>query len=147
MNDRLYPDRPIAAVGAALWRDDKVLLIQRSKPPLKGGWSIPGGKLELGETLRDGIKREILEETNLNVRIGPIIDVVDFIEKDDSGAIVSHYALVDFLAFWQSGEAKAGSDAAAVKWVTLDDLAEIDLWGETRRIIEQSAEMITSRAR
>lgn len=123
------------------------LLIQRGKDPMKGSWSLPGGKLELGESLHDGLSREITEETGLTVRIGPLLDVVDYIEKDEDGAVRNHYCLVDYLAFWQSGDAVADSDAAAVKWVTLEDIKDYALWSETRRLIELSQEMITKRAR
>lgn len=147
MSDREYPNAPILGVGAVIWKDDHFLLIQRSKAPMKGGWSLPGGKLELGETLKEGLEREIMEETNLTVRIGPLIDVVDYIEKDEDGKVRIHYCLVDHIAFWQSGEAIAGSDAAAVKWATLDEIGDYDLWKETRRLIEASKDMIMNRAR
>ncbi len=147
MSDRSYPSAPVLAVGAVIWKDDHFLLIQRGKKPMKGRWSLPGGKLELGESLIDGIKREIFEETGLDVRIGPLVDVVDYIEKDDDGKICMHYTLVDYLAFWQDGDAVAGSDAAAVKWATLKEIDDYDLWSETRHIIEKSQELIVKRAR
>lgn len=147
MSDREYPNAPILGVGAVIWKDDHFLLIKRSKAPMKGGWSLPGGKLELGETIAEGLKREIMEETNLTVRIGPLIDAVDYIEKDDDGKVRTHYCLVDYVAFWQSGEAIAGSDAAAIKWAKLKQIGDYDLWNETQRLIETSSDMIIKRAR
>ena len=145
MSERDYPDAPVVGVGAVIWKDDHFLLIQRSKAPMKGGWSIPGGRLELGESLQEGIHREIKEETGLEVRLGPVIDVVDYIAKDEDGHVITHYGLVDYLAFWQDGEASAGSDADAVKWASLEDIKKYNLWDKTREIIEKSAEMISSR--
>lgn len=147
MSDREYPNAPILGVGAVIWKDNHFLLIQRSKAPMKGGWSLPGGKLELGETIAEGLEREIMEETNLTVRIGPLIDAVDYIEKDEDGKVRTHYCLVDYVAFWQSGEATAGSDAAAVKWARLEEIQDYGLWNETQRLIETSKEMIMNRAR
>lgn len=147
MSDREYPKAPILGVGAVIWKEDHFLLIKRSKAPMKGGWSLPGGKLELGETIVGGLKREIMEETNLTVRIGPLIDVVDFIEKDQDDKVRTHYCLVDYLAFWQNGEATAGSDAAAVKWAKLEEIGDYGLWNETQRLIEASRDMIIKRAR
>ena len=147
MSDRSYPSAPILGVGAVIWKEGRFLLIQRGKAPMKDSWSIPGGKIELGETLMDGIKREVMEETNLIVRIGPIVDVVDYIEKDSDGRVKTHYCLVDYVAFWQSGDAVAGSDAQDVKWLTLDELDGCDLWDKTRELIEKSAEMISKRMR
>lgn len=147
MDDRSYPSAPVIGIGAVIWKEDHFLLIQRGKEPMKGRWSLPGGKLELGESLQDGLSREITEETGLMVRIGPLIDVIDYIEKDDGGRVRTHYSLVDYIAFWQEGDAVAGSDAAALKWVTLKEIQDYDLWSETRRLIEKSQEMITKRVR
>lgn len=147
MDDRSYPNAPVIGVGAVIWKEDHILLIQRGKEPMKGRWSLPGGKLELGESLQEGLSREISEETGLVVRIGPLIDVIDYIEKDDDDRVRTHYSLVDYIAFWQEGDAVAGSDAAAIKWVTLKEIQDYDLWSETRRLIEKSQEMITKRVR
>lgn len=136
---REYPDRPIVGVGVVVWREDKFLLIQRGKPPRRGQWSLPGGMHELGETTREAAAREVMEETNLEVDIKELLDVIDTISLDDNDAVRVQYVLVDYWAEWVSGEAVAGSDAMGVGWFTLDQLPELGMWSETNRVIEMSA--------
>jgi 8-oxo-dGTP diphosphatase len=136
---REYPDRPFVGVGVVVWRGDELLLIQRGKAPRYGSWSLPGGRQKLGETVREAALREIKEETNLDVDITNLIDVVDSLTHDDDGKVRFHYTLVDFTAEWRDGTAVAGSDAAGVSWVRADDLDRYELWTETIRIIEMSA--------
>lgn len=136
---REYPDRPFVGVGVVVWRGDELLLIQRGKAPRYGSWSLPGGRQKLGETVREAALREIKEETNLDVDITSLIDVVDSLTHDDDGKVRFHYTLVDFTAEWRDGTAVAGSDAAGVRWVRADDLDRYELWTETIRIIEMSA--------
>ena len=140
---REYPDRPFSAVCVVVWRDDKLLLIQRGKEPRKGQWSLPGGAHELDETTREAAAREVLEETNLVVEITHLLDVVDSISHDDDGRVRMQYVLVDFGAEWRSGEAVAGSDAMGVRWVRPDELPQYKMWSETIRIIEKSASLRT----
>lgn len=136
---REYPDRPFVGVGVVVWRGDEVLLIERGKGPRTGGWSLPGGMQELGETVREAAHREIREETAIEIEVVALLDVVDMVRKDADGRVRYHYTLVDFTARWRSGEAVAGTDAAAVRWVRLEDLDDIQLWDETRRVIRLSA--------
>jgi ADP-ribose pyrophosphatase YjhB (NUDIX family) len=136
---REYPDRPFVGVGVVVWRGEEVLLIERGKGPRPGGWSLPGGAQELGETVRETARREIREETALEIEVTDLLDVVDLVRKDGEGRVRFHYTLVDFAAEWRSGEAVAGTDAAAVRWVPLEDLDGVELWEETRRIIKLSA--------
>ena len=136
---REYPDRPFVGVGVVVWRGDELLLIQRGKAPRYGSWSLPSGRQKLGETVRETALREIKEETNLDVDITSLIDVVDSLTHDDDGKVRFHYTLVDFTAEWRDGTAVAGSDAAGVRWVRADDLDRYELWTETIRIIEMSA--------
>ncbi|MDH3702034.1 MAG: NUDIX hydrolase [Alphaproteobacteria bacterium] len=136
---REYPDRPIVGVGAVIWRGDELLLIQRGKAPRYGSWSLPGGRQELGETVRDAILREIREETALEVEIVGLIDVVDSLTHEADGRVRFHYTLVDFTVEWRAGKAVAGSDAAGVRWVHPDTLDDYKLWDETLRIIRLSA--------
>lgn len=137
---REYPDRPFVGVGVVVWRGPELLLIQRGKAPRYGSWSLPGGRQKLGETVREAAQREVKEETNLDVEITDLIDVVDSLTRDDDGRVRFHYTLVDFTAEWRAGEAVAGSDAAGVRWVDPSDLDPYELWDETRRIIALSAE-------
>ncbi|MGD1877823.1 MAG: NUDIX hydrolase [Kiloniellaceae bacterium] len=137
MND--YPNRPLIGVGVVVFKDDKVLLIRRGKPPREGQWSLPGGRQRLGERVDETARREVAEEAGLVVDVGPLIDVVDSITRDDTGTVQYHYTLVDVLAEWRSGEAVAGHDAAEVAWADPADLAPYDLWDETRRIIGLAA--------
>ena len=144
-SDRLYPRRPIVGIGVVVFRNDEVLLIKRGKPPVSDRWSIPGGAQEIGETVREAALREVLEETGIEIEIVGLIDVVDGITRDAEGRAKYHYTLVDFAALWVSGEARAASDAAAVRWVHRDAVAGLELWDETRRIVTRAAEMIDGR--
>ena len=92
----LCPTRPLVGVGAVIIRDNEILLVRRGQPPAEGSWSIPGGKVELGETLVDALCREIKEECNLDIEVGPPIAVLDSIVRSSSGQVLYHYALVDF---------------------------------------------------
>lgn len=136
---REYPDRPMVGVGVVVWRGDRVLLIQRGKPPREGAWSLPGGKQELGETVRETAVREVREETGVEIDVTHLLDVVDTITRDEGGRVRMQYTLVDFAAEWRSGKAVAGSDAMGAQWTHPDDLGPLKLWSETLRIIEMSA--------
>ena len=142
---RTYLDYPFVGIGVVIWKDDKFLLIQRGKPPRMGQWSIPGGRQELGETVKETALRETLEETGLTVELTDFLDVVDSIQKDEEGNIAFHATLVDYAAEWLSGEASANSDAIDVAWHNLEDLKELGLWSETTRIIQKSARLRAKR--
>jgi mutator protein MutT len=133
---------PIVGVGAVIWNGhDEVVLIRRSQEPRRGQWSIPGGTLEWGESVRDAILREVREETGLTVQVAGLIDVVDLVMRDTGGLVVRHYVLVDFSAHHVAGELCAGSDAAEARWVPFAALNEYSLWAETYRIIETARRM------
>jgi ADP-ribose pyrophosphatase YjhB (NUDIX family) len=136
---REYPDRPFVGVGVVVWRGDEVLLIERGKSPVSGNWSLPGGKQELGETVRETAHREIKEETGVDIEIVDLLDVVDLVRRDDAGRVRFHYTLVDFTARWQAGELVAGDDASDARWVRYEDLGNYKLWDETVRVIALSA--------
>ncbi|HEX4079991.1 MAG TPA: NUDIX hydrolase [Rhizomicrobium sp.] len=141
MTDRLNPGCILVGVGAVIWNEQgQVLLIRRTKPPWQNEWSLPGGKVEYGESLRTALLREVVEETGLHVEILGRIDVAELIRDEAAGAAGSHFVLIDFSARAVSGDAIAASDAAAVRWVSMDELKEIPLWSETRRVIALSAE-------
>jgi 8-oxo-dGTP diphosphatase len=122
---REYPERPIVGVGAIVLDGDRVLLVQRGQAPLKGEWSLPGGALELGETLDEGIRREVLEETGLVVEPVTVVEVLDRISRDSEGRVQYHYVLVDFLCRVAGGNLACATDAADVRWAGVDDLAAV----------------------
>lgn len=118
-------------VGAVILHDGRALIVQRASEPRKGEWTVPGGVLEVGETLRSGIEREVLEETGLLVKAGPVVDVYENIWPDASGKTEFHYVLVDFLCELISGELQAGTDAAEARWITVEELDDLSLIGKT----------------
>jgi 8-oxo-dGTP diphosphatase len=133
---------PVVAVGAVIWNaHEEIVLIRRGTPPRVGEWSIPGGKVEWGETLPQALLREVREETGLQVEIEGLIEIVDAVTRDPAGAVARHYVLIDFSAYLLSGSLTAGSDASEARWVPYRSLSEYSLWSETRRIIEASARM------
>ncbi|MGH2457728.1 MAG: NUDIX hydrolase [Chloroflexota bacterium] len=126
MADRPTPPvRIVVGVGAIVTRGERVLLARRGHAPAEGAWSIPGGRVELGETLPEALRREIQEECCLDVTVGDVAIVLDRITRRPDGALVSHYLIVDFWATAASGQARASSDAAAVGWFTLDEIRQL----------------------
>jgi 8-oxo-dGTP diphosphatase len=139
---REYPDRPIVGVGAVVLDGDRVLLVRRANEPLKGEWSIPGGAVEIGETLEAAAAREVLEETGLRVAVGPLVEVLDRIRRDADGRAQFHYVLVDFVCRPDGGTLACASDAAAVAWVEIDRLAEYGVADVTVRVIRKGVDML-----
>ena len=119
---REYPDAPIAGVGAVIVRDKQVLLIRRAHEPLKGEWSLPGGAVELGETLEAAIRREVLEETGLVVEVLDTVKAFDRISRDDTGRVRYHYVLIDFLCRVTGGSLACATDAIEARWATATEL-------------------------
>jgi len=125
---REYPERPIAAVGVVVVRNDgKILLARRANPPRQGLWSLPGGELELGETIAACAYREVLEECGVECTPTEIYDAVDSIHRDVKGQVRYHYLIVDVLARWASGEVRPGTDASAAGWFSLDEMVELEM--------------------
>jgi len=116
------PGAPVVGVGGVVVRDGLVLLARRGKPPLHGRWVVPGGTVELGETLEEALVREMREETGIEVEPVEVLTVFDRIERDGA-SVVYHYVIVDYLCRWVSGEAVAGSDALDVAWVRPAEMA------------------------
>ncbi|HZU30461.1 MAG TPA: NUDIX hydrolase [Candidatus Angelobacter sp.] len=126
-SSREYPDRPIVGVGAVIIDEGRVLLVKRGSPPLLGEWSLPGGVVELGETLRAAAEREAQEETGLLVKAGEVLEVFDRIIPGRNNAPQYHYVLIDFLCAVLGGELRAGGDAADARWVKESELVEFKL--------------------
>lgn len=120
---RSYPERPILGVAGVVFDGERVLLVRRSRPPQQGQWSLPGGALETGEAVRDGVRREIREETGLEVEVRELVEVFERIVHDAEGAVEYHYVLLDYLCEWVGGELAAGCDAADAAWF---DRAAVD---------------------
>ena len=137
---REYPQHPRVGVGAVIWRGDRVLLVRRATPPRAGQWSLPGGGQELGETVTQTAIREAKEEAGIDIAVTDVVTVVDLIERDPDGRVRFHYVLVDVAAEWVAGEPVAATDASEVCWVSIDQLASLEVWSETRRVIEMAAD-------
>jgi 8-oxo-dGTP diphosphatase len=120
---RRYPEAPIVAVGVLLLDGDRVLLVQRGRPPQVGRWTVPGGGVEVGESLEEAALRELAEETGLGCTLGPVVEVLDRVVRDGDGRVEYHYVILDFLGTAPTGTLRAGSDSADVRWVPVDELA------------------------
>ena len=140
-SSRKYPARPIAGVGAVIMTQGGVVLIKRLHEPLAGHWSLPGGTLDLGETLESATAREALEETGLVVDVGPVVDVFDRILLDDEGKVRYHFVLIDYLCRPIGGELRAGSDAADVVIARPEDLPQYRLAAKATDIILKAFSM------
>ncbi|HUQ50210.1 MAG TPA: NUDIX hydrolase [Terriglobales bacterium] len=135
---RDYPDRPVIGLGAVIVDDERrVLLIRRASEPLKGQWSLPGGAMELGETLLEGVNREVREETGLEVSIVGPAGVYDRIIRDAAGKTHYQYVLIDYVCRVSGGELKAGGDAGEVRWVPENELAQLHITEFTLPVIRK----------
>jgi len=137
---REYPSVPIVGVGAVVLAADRktVVLIRRGQEPRKGEWSLPGGAVELGETVEEAVVREVLEETGLRVEPIRILKVIDRIHREDAGRVRYHYVLVDFLCHVAAGNLIAGSDAAEACWANVVSLTQYSLEPLTADMVQQA---------
>jgi ADP-ribose pyrophosphatase len=126
-----YPAEPRVAVGAIVFNNDKVLLVRRAQPPSRDLWAIPGGRLELGETLQEAAEREILEETGITIIAREPIYTFDYIDRDQSGRARFHYVIVDLSADYVRGKPIAGDDAAEARWVSAGELPALKVSSKT----------------
>jgi ADP-ribose pyrophosphatase YjhB (NUDIX family) len=134
---RIYPEQPIVGVGAVVLEGNRVLLVKRANEPLKGEWSLPGGAVDVGESLGDAVRREVREETCLDIEVGPIVEVVDRIRREADGRVRFHYVLVDFLCRPLGGIARAASDAADVVWADRASLGRYHVADLTVAVIDK----------
>lgn len=132
---REYPETPLVGVGAILIEGGRVVLVKRGHAPLLGKWSIPGGVLEVGETLRKAVVREVLEETGLTIEPGELLGVFERMVPDEQGRMRYHYLLIDFLCRRVAGELAAGDDAEEARWFSREELRALELARETEEVI------------
>ncbi|HEV8347210.1 MAG TPA: NUDIX hydrolase [Vicinamibacterales bacterium] len=141
---REFPERPVVGVGAVVVDGSRVLLVRRANEPLKGEWSLPGGAVEIGETLEVAIAREVREETGLQVDVGPIVDVLDRIRFDPDGRARYHYVLVDFICRPSGGTLACASDAEDAIWVPLVELRDRGVAAATISVIQKGFDLVHS---
>ena len=134
---RDYPDRPLLGVGAVIVRDERVLVVRRLNPPLQGQWSIPGGLVETGETIKQALIREIREETGLAVEPIELIEVFERILRDTESRVQYHFVVIDYLCRILSGEASPRTDVSEIQWTRLEDLPELGITPETSSVMQK----------
>ena len=132
---REYPETPLVGVGAVILDQGRVLLVKRKFPPLAGEWSIPGGRLEIGETLREAVVREAREETGLTIEPAEVLGVYDRLLRDEAGRVLYHYVLIDFLCRRLAGDLQAGGDAEDARWFSQEEIGKISLIEDTAEVI------------
>ena len=141
---REYPERPLVGVGGVVIAGDRTLLIRRGSAPLAGQWSIPGGMLELGESIEEGGRRELAEETGIEVRVLGLIEVFERVIPGEAGRTRYHFVILDYLCEVVSGEARAASDALEVAWATEEELEKYELTAIAIRVIRRAFQMARS---
>ena len=139
---RRYPKRPIVGVGAVILDEGKILLEKRKNAPGKGKWSIPGGLVDLGESIEQAVIREVKEETGLDVYEPRLVDVVNYVSLGEQGAVRYHFVIVDYLVTVKEGKPKAASDAEALKWVPFNEVEEYDLTKSFRRFFQRNRQKL-----
>ncbi len=142
---RLYPDQPVVGVGAVILKDGCLLLEKRKNQPGRGKWTVPGGLVELGETLEHAVVREFGEETCLECVKGEpprLIDVVDNIDLDDQGKVKYHFVIIDYLLRAKSTDFKAESDAEELRWVPVDEVETYDLTSSFRVFFRRNRQLL-----
>ena len=142
MVKRLYPKQPVIGVGAVVICDGKILLEKRKNEPGKGKWSIPGGLVELGESVEQTVIREVKEETGLEVEKPEHIDVVDNVTRDENGEIKYHFVILDYFVKFKGGTLKATSDAEELRWVTFDEVEKYDLTKTFREFFQRNRQKL-----
>jgi len=123
-------------VGAVVFKDQRVLLVQRGKPPAQGLWAIPGGSVQLGERLQQAAEREIFEEAGIVIKAGEPVFTFDLVERDDQGQVKFHYLIVDLTAEYVKGELQSGDDALAARWVSAAELKDLPVSSLTIKMLQ-----------
>jgi 8-oxo-dGTP diphosphatase len=147
-SSREYPERPVVGIGGVIIDQGRTLLIRRGSEPLLGEWSIPGGSLELGESLQEGVARELLEETGIEVRVLDLIEVFDRVYREDGSTKRGprfHFVIVDYLCERLSGEPRAGSDVTDVAFAREDELSRFHLTETATRVVKKAFAMARAR--
>lgn len=146
-DDRRYPTRPLVGVGALIFDGPRILMAQRGKQPLLGWWSLPGGALETGELLADAVRREVLEETGLQIEPLDVIEIFERIMRDAAGVTEYHYVLIDYICRVTGGALQAGDDVARVEWTRRRDLSKLQITEGTLGVIEKAFSLRGARTR
>jgi 8-oxo-dGTP diphosphatase len=141
MVTRQYPSRPFIGVGGVVFIGGRVVLVKRRHEPLARRWSLPGGAIELGETLHEGLRRELREEIGIETKIGPLVELFDRITRDTDGRVRYHYVLADYLCHHVSGELRAGSDAETVALADPAELSPYALTEQARSVIRRAVNL------
>jgi 8-oxo-dGTP diphosphatase len=137
MSENEYPDKPRVAVGGIVFKNNRVLLVRRGKPPAEGDWAIPGGSVNLGETLQQAVERELLEETGITVKANEIADVFDVIPRDPEGRVRFHYVIIDLMADYVSGQPRPDDDVSDARWIASDELKDLRINSSTLGLLKK----------
>ncbi len=130
-----YPGHPRVAVGAVVFKEECVLLVRRGQPPAEDLWAIPGGSVEIGETLQEAAEREMLEETGIQIRAAKPIYTFDVIDRDEAGKVRFHYVIVDLAADYVMGEPSPGDDAVEARWVSAQEIDGLEVSPATLKLL------------
>jgi ADP-ribose pyrophosphatase len=132
-----YPGKPRVAVGAVVFKDECILLVRRGQPPAEDLWAIPGGSVEIGETLQEAAEREILEETGIQIRASKPIYTFEVIDRDAAGKVRFHYVIVDLVADYVMGEPSPGDDAIEARWVSAGEINDLEVSSATLKLLKK----------
>jgi 8-oxo-dGTP diphosphatase len=141
-NTRTYPTRPYLAVSAAIFRDGRVLIVRRGRPPAQGLYTLPGGGVELGESLEQAVIREVREETGLAIAPLALVGFREAIARDAAGKVERHFVILPFAARWIGGEIALNEELAEAQWRTPDELAGLKTTEGLAQIVAAAAERI-----
>ena len=143
---RRFPSRPVPGVGALIIEDDRIVLIERGREPLKGYWSLPGGAVETGELLVDAVRREVHEETGLEVEVVHLLEIFERITPGEGGQIEYHFILMDYICRPTGGTLQASDDASRAEWFTEDEIAGLKITEGTPRFITNAFDWLRKNA-